>query len=342
MERAEILGTRGAPAAAARHRGRAMGVGLSRVVVQLPGRVESVDEILTRTGCGPRERRVFAKLHGLRESPTLAEGERTEDLLVEAGRAALGGEPAELVLYGHTLLLPEPEFCGAFRDRLRERLGLPGARFFGVSHVNCTSVLRSVELARRYLARPGAAPHERVLVLGGDQGSHHDRSRIIPGLTVAGDAVVAVLVRGPGAAGRPRYRYLGGAAERDARFHRNLRMSPAESAAFAGSVRTRTVETVRRAARSAGLDLERIDWVMPHLSNRTLWRGFSSESGFAWDRICLDLVPERGHNFGTDALMALEHADRTQRVGPGDRCALVSVGQGAYFQSVIVEVLEDS
>ena len=321
---------------------RTTGIGLSRVAVRLPDRVELVDDILERTGSGPRERRVFAMLHGLRESPTLAEGELLEDLLVEAGLAVLDDRPVQLVLYGHTLLPAELELSGAFRDRLRDRLGLPGSDFYGVSHINCASVLRSVELARRFLSRPGAGPEERVLVLGGDHGSIHDTSRVIPGLTVAGDCVIAVLVQGPGVE-RPRYRYLGGATVRDTRFFRNLRMSPEQSKAFAEVARKHTVASVRDAAGTAGLGgLERVDWVMPHLANRTLWRGFSTESGFAWDRICLDLLPQRGHNFGTDALMALEHADRTGRVGPGDRCALVSVGQGAYFQSVIVEVLEDS
>jgi 3-oxoacyl-[acyl-carrier-protein] synthase-3 len=318
-----------------------VGIGLSRVEVRLPGRVESVDAILERTGSGPRERRVFAKLHGLRDSPTLAEDERLEDLLVQAGRAVLDGRPAQLILYGHTLLVTELDLCGEFRDRLRERLGLPGAVLAGVSHVNCTSVLRSVELARRFLSRPGADPAERVLVLGGDQGSRHERARVVPGLTVAGDTVAAVLVQGPGA-GRPRYRYLGGAFVRDARFHRNLRMSPTESTAFAEAVRIQVVHSVRAAARAAGLDLEQLDWVMPHLSNRTMWRGFSNDAGFAWDRICLELVAERGHNFGTDALMALEHADRAGRLKPGDRCALVAVGQGMYIQALIVEVQEDA
>jgi len=319
----------------------APGIGLSRVAVRLPGRVESVDGILERAGSGLKERRIFAKLHGLRDSPTLAEDERLEDLLIQAGRAALDGRPAQLVLYGHTLLLMEPDLCGAFRDRLRERLGLPGVPFTGVSHINCTSVLRAVELARRFLNRPGADPAERVLVLGGDQGSRHEHARVVPGLTVAGDTVAAVLVQGPGA-GRARYRYLGGALVRDARFHRNLRMSPAQATAFAEAVRVQVVHSVRGAARAAGLELEQLDWVMPHLSNRTMWRGFSNDAGFPWDRICLDLVAERGHNYGVDALMALEHADRTGRLSPGDRCALVAVGQGMYIQTLIVEVLEDS
>jgi 3-oxoacyl-[acyl-carrier-protein] synthase III len=315
---------------------------LSRVAVRLPGTDEAVDEILERTGHGTRERWMFSRLHGLRRSPTLAPGERMEDQLVAAGRAVLDGGPVGLVLYGHTLLLAELDLCGGFRERLPQRLGLPGAGFYGVSHVNCTSVLRSVELARRYLARPGADPQERVLVLGGDQGSRNDRARIIPGMAVSGDAVAAVLVHGPGSTARPRYRYLGGAVGRDTRFHRTLRMSKEEQAGYAETCRTQAIGTVRRAAADAGLELEQIDWLMPHLSNRMLWTGFSRQSGFPWERICLDLLPDRGHNFGTDALMALEHAEGTGRLRPGDRCALVAIGAGAYAQAVVVEVQEDA
>ena len=318
-------------------------VGISRVAVRLPSRVEAVDDILARNGVGRRDRWMFAKLHGLCESYSLAEGEKIEDLLVQAGLAALDGQSVRLVIYGHTLLPADPEQGGAFRERLRAGLGLPGCEFYGVSHVNCVSVLRSIELGRRYLARPGADPADQVLVLGGDQGSFHDLARIVPGVTVAGDGVAAILVQGAGAPRRPRYRYLGGAGARDVRFHRNLRMPPEEAAAFAASVRRHAVRTVRQAAREAGLKgLDQVDWLMPHLSNRMLWRGFAADAQYPGDRICLDLVPQRGHNFGTDALMALDHAERAGRLGPGDRCALVAVGQGSYVQSMIVEVEEDS
>lgn len=321
---------------------RLANVGLSRVAVQLPRRVELVADVLARSGCDPLQRKMFAKVYGLRDSPTLAAGERMEDLLVNAGKAALDGGTAGLVLYGHTLLMAELDLCGEFPDRLRARLGLSDSRFYGLSHINCTSVLRAVELARRYLGRPGGDPDERVLVLGGDQGSVSDGARYIQGTTVSGDAAVAVLVQGSGATSRPRYRYLGGATGRDVRFYRSMRMSEEEFALFGQACSAQAVETIRLAARSARLGLDQIDWLLPHLSNRMFWRTFSSQSGFPRDRICLDLMPERGHNFGTDALMALEHADSVGRLRPGDRCALVAIGQGAYFQSVIVEVVGDT
>jgi 3-oxoacyl-[acyl-carrier-protein] synthase-3 len=319
-----------------------MSVGLSRVAVRLPRTLEPVEDILVRAGRGVLERKMFARIHGLRHSPTLAADERMEDLLVAAGRAALGGDSADMVLYGHTMLTQEFGLRGGFPDRLRARLGLSGAGFFGLSHINCTSVLRCVEFARRYLRRPGADPDSAVLVLGGDHGSVTNGSRIIPGIAVGGDGAVGVLVHGTTPRRRPRYRYLAGAVGRDVRFHRNMRMSPDDATLFNEVCGTETVRTLLRATQAAGLTTDQLDWVMPHLSNRMFWGSVSRRAGIPKDRICLDLIARCGHNFGADALMSLEHADRIGRLRPGDRCALVSLAQGAYFQTLIVQVEEDT
>jgi 3-oxoacyl-[acyl-carrier-protein] synthase-3 len=311
-----------------------MPIGLSKVAVQLPGRSEPVQDILLRAGRDAMERKMFAKVHGLRESPTLADHEQLEDLFVAAGRAALDGGTAGLVLYGHTMLTQEFGLRGGFPDRVRARLGLAGSRFFGISHVNCTSVLRSLDFARRYLAR---YPQDRVLVLGGDHGSVHDVARVIPGIAIGGDGVVGLTV-----AARGRYRYLGGVTSRDLRFHRNMRMSPREAEEFSRVCCDETVATLHRAVAAVGMSVDELDWVLPHLSNRMFWGSVSRRAGIPREKVLLDLIPLCGHNFGADALMALDHADRTGRLRPGDRCALVSVAQGAYFHTAIVEVEEDS
>jgi 3-oxoacyl-[acyl-carrier-protein] synthase-3 len=313
-------------------------VTLSRVSAALPGRMVAVDEILDRNGWSGTEQRLFTKVYKLLRSPTLAPGERMEDLLVDAGRRALGDGGAALVLYGHTLLVQEFNFRPGFPDRFRAALGLDGVPFFGLSHIACTSVLRVVELARRYLYRPGADPAERVLVIGGDQGSIDDCARIVPRMTVGGDAAVAFTVqRGPG-----RYRYLGGAAQRDTRFHRSLRMSPEELRLFGSVCADLVLDTLTSAVKSAGLTLDDVDRFMPHLSNAMFWRGFCGQTDLPLAKFCLDLLPEQGHTFGADALMALDRADRTGRLATGQRCALISLGQGAYFQVVVVEVEEES
>jgi 3-oxoacyl-[acyl-carrier-protein] synthase-3 len=318
-------------------RGGGMTVTLSRLAVGLPAQTEAVDDILARGGWSATEQRLFGRVYHLAQSPTLSPDERMEDLLISVGRSALGSRRPALVLYGHTLLMQEFAFRGGFADRFRRALDLDGVPLYGLSHVACTSVLRAVELARRFLARLGAGPDESVLIVGGDQASILEPARILPRQSVCGDAAVAFVVRGD----RGRYRYLGGAADRDARFHRGLRMTPADLRLYASTCYDHALESLAGAVASAGLGLADIDWVMPQLSNAMFWRRFSELSGIPRERFCLDLLPERGHLFGTDALMALEHADRTGLLSVGQRCALISLGQGAYFQTVVVEVVAE-
>jgi 3-oxoacyl-[acyl-carrier-protein] synthase-3 len=42
-----------------------------------------------------------------------------------------------------------------------------------------------------------------------------------------------------------------------------------------------------------------------------------------------------------DALVALANAERAGQLDPGDRCLLVAIGDGAYFQAAVVEVTAD-
>lgn len=313
-------------------------VGLSRLSVCFPRGNESVDRVLERAGHSVMERRIFAKFHGLRDTPTLASDERMEDLLVRAGREALGERGADVVLYAHSQVVQEFAMRAGFGSRLCAALGVPGAEFYGISHLNCVSMLRALEVARQYHARTGARPDDRVLVLGGDQGSYDDSARIIPGVTVAGDAAAAVVVHSSAARESPRYRYLSCGALRDSRFHRALRMTREELAVYAKACLGHAARVLHEAADLAGLRVSDLDWIMPDLTSATFWRDFCRAAGVERDRVCLDLLPIRGHNFGIDAVSALWDADLTGRLRHGDRCALMAVGAGAWVQVVVVEV----
>jgi 3-oxoacyl-[acyl-carrier-protein] synthase-3 len=316
-----------------------MTITMSRIVARLPRGRDPVDEILERCGRPRAERRLLTRVYGMRSSPVLAAGERLVDLLLDAGREALGGDRrAGLVLYGHTLLVQPFGHDGDFAGQVRAGLDLPEASVYGVSGIACTSVLRSTELAGRYLNRPGAAPDDTVLVLGGDQGSMGGASRVIPGFTVCGDGAAAFTVR----RGAGRYRYLGGAAARDTRFHRNMRMTDEQARAFGGSCASGVVRAIRRALASTRLDVSDVDVIMPNLCSRLLWQSVCRELGLGIDQVHLDLLGEQGHVFGVDALLSLEHADRTGRLRPGQRCVLVAIGVGAYFQASVVELVEES
>jgi 3-oxoacyl-[acyl-carrier-protein] synthase-3 len=307
--------------------------------IGMPSRMEPVDTILTRGGHSVAERRMFDRVYKLRQSPTLGDGERMADLLVRTGKQALAGRRAALVLYGHTLQIQPFAHAGGFAGRVRDGLGLSGVPFYGVSHVACTSVLRSVELGSLFLRREGRTGDECVLVLGGDQGSVADRTRIVPGMTVGGDAAVSFRIERAEHGGR--YRVQSTATSRDTRFHRSLRMSADELRLFGAVCADQLIETVDRALSGAGLTRADVDWVMPHLSNAMFWKTVSAKSGIGIEKFRTELLPLQGHNFGTDALMALDHADRSGQLEPGHRCVLISLGQGAYYQVVVIEIAEE-
>ena len=171
-----------------------MSVGLSRMSVHLPGAMEPVDDVLVRNGRSTTERRMFNRIYGLRQSPVLAPGEGMADLLATAGRDALGGDRASMILYGHTLLAQELGLPEGFASWLRAELGQPGVPVYGISHLYCTSVLRALDLARGFLQSPRGKAAGPVLVLGGDHGSIDDTARLVLRMTVGGDAAVALTV----------------------------------------------------------------------------------------------------------------------------------------------------
>ena len=308
---------------------------LSPVTVRLPGDREAVGDILARAGRSSAEQRIFDRIYELRTVPVMEAGQQFEDLLLDAALAALDGGTVQLVLYGHTLLVQPMSYLPGFADRLRATLGLPDVPVYGISQMACTSVLRSIVLAERFLRRPGGSATDAVLVLGGDQGSFGGFAQVIPGVTVSGDGAVAFVVR----AGQGRYRYLAEASVRATRYHRSLLMSRDEAREFGRASAEHMVETAHRAAAAAGRKLAELDWLMPHHNNAMFWRGFSRETGYPQRRIHLDLLPELGHSFGSDSLLALEHADRAGLLRPGDLCLLTSIGQGSYFHAVVVEVM---
>ncbi|MEU3731518.1 3-oxoacyl-[acyl-carrier-protein] synthase III C-terminal domain-containing protein [Streptomyces sp. NPDC033538] len=309
-----------------------MTTAISPVAVRMPRTREPVADILARAGRPASEQRMFQRMYGLRDTRVLTGDETFEDLLADAGTEALRGHQPDLVLYGHTVLTQSMAYRPGFARRLGERLGAPGVPVLGITQTACTSVLHGIDLASRWLGGPGGAG-ERVLVLGGDQGSVSDSVRIIPGVTVAGDGAAAVVVH----RGTDRYAYLGGARAKDTRFHRNMAMDAEERRYFGPATEAGAVDVVGSAVSAAGLTLTDIDWILPHHNNAMFWRGFARTTGFPRERIVLDLLPEYGHVFGIDGLLGLEHLDRTGRLPAGGRGVLVALGQGAYFQAAVIE-----
>lgn len=304
-----------------------------------------MDEYLAPTGTTVASYAMSGSVD-LKVSPALDTGDALEDLLVAVGVRASGDDAVGLILYGHALLAPRFGSEPGLADRVRAGLGLAGVPFFGISQVGGTSVLRALDYARRYLERQAAYAvpgYDSVLVLGGDHGSVVDSARHDPGTTDLADAVVAFLVRpdlGPYVPSG-RYRYLGGATGRDSRFHRATRCSPVQQRLFDQVCAAQVLATSVEALANAGLSGADVDWVLPQAGAPMSWRVFARSLGITPDRVRLDLIPAGGHTHGVDAFVALANAERAGQLVPGQRCLLIGIGDGAYFQAAVVEVTDD-
>jgi 3-oxoacyl-[acyl-carrier-protein] synthase-3 len=311
-----------------------MDIGLSEIAVMVPDSRDQVAGILARSGADAFTQRLFTGMYKLSESPSWDEEDTLDGLLIDVGRRVPGHKAVNLVLYGHTLSMQEAALRPDFVRGVRAGLGLaPSVPFYGISGVGCASLLRSLEVGSQYLR--AASEHGDVLVLGADMGSAIEAGRIVPQMTVMGDSAVALTLSRE----NYRYRYLGSAVRKDLRFHKGVRMTMEESREFARQCVDLVVGAMEAAMTKAGLTLQDVDWVMPHLANAMLWSSFARRSGIPHQRIVLDLISSDGHTYGTDALKSLRSADDSGRLKAGDRCALVSIGQGFYIHVAVVEVV---
>jgi 3-oxoacyl-[acyl-carrier-protein] synthase-3 len=307
---------------------------MSAIAAQMPSGRESVARVIAEAAGQEVDQRMLTRMLKLDESRQLADGERMIDLVLDAGREALGGRTASMVLYAHTLVEQPFGHHDEFVATVRERLDLAGVPVYGISRIGCASVLRAADIGHRYLTRADVDDSDAVLVIGGDQGTMADILRFIPPFTVCGDSAAAFVMR----RGDGKYRYLASARHRDTRFHRNVRMSDHEMRELGASIAGSVAAATDAALAIAGLQREDIDWIMPHMANAMLWRSICRELRIGIGKVYLDPLPEQGHMFGIDALLALRHADRAGKLAAGQLCLLVAIGQGAYFHVTVVEV----
>jgi 3-oxoacyl-[acyl-carrier-protein] synthase III len=308
--------------------------GLTRIGMHVPEGRESVESVLTGLERPEGEIRLYRRLHNLQQVAVTEDGGLEQllghalaDLAATEDLSAVG-----LVLYAHTILPqvpPDHDLLG----RVLAPFGLEHLPCYGVAHLNCTSLFRATQLAQAYVEQ---FPDRAVLVLGGDHTTFMRQARILPGVSVTGDAAVAFLVRRDAY----RYRWLGGAWKQETRFHRGFEMDREEAKVFTAVYGELLVGVIADCIAAAGLDLDEVDQILPHNVNETTWVRYSRETGYPKERIFLELIPEVGHTMTTDAFLNLETAVRRGRIAPGDRCVLVGVGTGTYFAAALVEIGE--
>jgi 3-oxoacyl-[acyl-carrier-protein] synthase-3 len=108
---------------------------------------------------------------------------------------------------------------------------------------------------------------------------------------------------------------------------------------FQREYRPALAEVIRQAVTRAGITLDDLRLILPHNVNIVTWQRLALLLKYPLDQIVLENVPTTGHVFCSDAFANYLTAREQDRLQPGDRylIATVGAGHGATFAAMVFE-----
>jgi 3-oxoacyl-[acyl-carrier-protein] synthase-3 len=289
--------------------------------------------VAAELGLSAMQVRIFRRYLGLAEI-RLDDGGTLLDLLsAAAGRLGelRGAEHlVRYVLHARALPVVVPYPVSPVRDLCRA-FGLDHAVAFTVSHQACATALLAVDIAGRLLAEDGD-PDALALVITGEKAFTRD-ARMVPGMSIFGEAAAACLV----GSGGPADRVLSYAASVRGGFDGRLDEMPDMAARFEKEYPASLAEAMSVAADQAGVSLSALSLILPHNVNALSWQRLCRKIGFPVSRVLLDNVPVTGHAFCADPFINYVTAMERGLLRPGDRYLIAAAGVGATFSAMVVE-----
>jgi len=280
---------------------------------------------------------------GIRQRHIAADGELASDMAFEASRqaiAAAGLAPEELGLIVVATTTPDMVFPST-ACILQSKLGIRGSPAFDVQAV-CSGFVYALAIADLYIR----AGHCRYALIAGSEVYSRildwsDRATCV----LFGDGAGAVVLAGSEAPGLLAVRLHADGS------HRDLLAVPGQ--VCAGGVRGRPfvtmegnvvfkfavkvmAEVVEEVLSEAGLNKERIDWLVPHQANIRIIEATAKKLGLPMERVVVAL--DRHANTSAASIpLALDEAVRDGRIRPGQHVLLEAVGGGFTWGACLVK-----
>jgi 3-oxoacyl-[acyl-carrier-protein] synthase III len=309
-------------------------IGISNLSTYLPQDRESVGEIITKVGGRGSEKKLLTRILGLNQVPIVKYGQKLEETLSIPLENLLDMESAEnlkLILYAHTII-PQVPSNYELVHKVVSKYHLEHIDSYGISHLNCASIYKAIEVAREFLMKQ--SEESKILILCGDQTNFMPQARHLTKSSVIGDAASAMFVNNY----TEKNTILSTSTIADTRFYNGIYSNSTELQNFNKSYMPNLNKLIDNVLNEAGLTLHDIDWIVPHNVNKTTWRNFSKERNFNYEKILTEQIKEIGHTYCTDAQLNFNIAIHNEKVIPGDLCLWIGVGLGCYFGACLIRV----
>jgi 3-oxoacyl-[acyl-carrier-protein] synthase III len=296
----------------------------------------SDDWITTRTGI--KERRIAAK------------EETTSDMAAKAGLKAIGQakiSPKEINLILVATATPDMLFP-ATACFVQKKIGATNAACLDISAA-CAGFLFGLEIAQQFIT---SHTHDTVLVIGAEKltsiTNWTDRNTCV----LFGDGAGAAILRHRGSAHGVISTHIGsdgqytdilfmpGGGSRCPITRENVDLNLQTIHMMGKEVYKQAVTAMLNAARKAldqaGLSIEDIACVIPHQANVRIIEAIADRLGISRDRMFVNL-DRYGNTSAAAVAIALDEANRSGRIKPGDYVLMVVFGGGLTWASTILE-----
>ena len=299
--------------------------------------VDTNDEwITTRTGI--KERRVAAK------------DEYTSDMAAKAALKAIEQaniSPEEINLILVATATPDMLFP-ATACFVQKKIGATGAACLDISAA-CAGFLFGIEIAEQFIT---SHTYDTVLVIGADKltsiTNWTDRNTCV----LFGDAAGAAILRHRGGSHGVISTYIGsdgqysdilfmpGGGSRCPITRENVDLNLATIHMSGKEVYkqavTAMVSAAQKAVEQAGLSVQDIACVIPHQANLRIIEGIADRLDIPLERFYVNL-DRYGNTSAAAVAVALDEANRTGRIKPGDYILMVVFGGGLTWASTVIE-----
>ena len=229
---------------------------------------------------------------------------------------------------GNGALLHVEDLQDFFRyaaTRLQFDLGLSSASVIGVDQQACASLFGAIRIARALLVAEPELAH--VLCVSADRIPRGTTREVV--YNPLSDGACAVVVSHQS----PLNRILGCYQVTKGYYWDGVALRNELLASYFPTARRVILGAVER----AGLELEEVDWLVPHNTSARGWDILAGALGFPRSRIYTANIGQKGHCIAADNLINLRDMESEGLLSVGQKMLLFNFGFGANWSTVILE-----
>jgi 3-oxoacyl-[acyl-carrier-protein] synthase-3 len=303
---------------------------IESITIHIPEQRKSLAEVGLTLGLTALDVRMFSRFYGLESFPR--HPGTVDDLIRQLLEQFVATHPDLItrvrhVVHAHTVPALRPfhetgravlDACGFAQD----------TEYGSLTMGHCATSLSGVE----YLCSRLKDGEYALLLIG--EKAFHPKVELLDDTTIMGEAGCAVLLGRSG----DRARVIARHSEQAGQFSQHKGNEPRTNPEFADAYFAFVSNAMRRAAQHFDCALDALDWIAPHNVNLSSWQKIADALAIPRTKFFLQNVPRYGHCFGADPYLNLAALIRGQQLSPGDKVMLVSVGMGATFSSLLLEL----